>query len=550
MKTQFLNRNSLGNRWPKIALTLLLAAGSAMAQSAKVAVDSLGYTPNALKKELAVEFRLVDDVAVTLVSAVVEGNSEDLPTTWEAWEGDKAPACAWMIVVDTSNPARAKTVASGVDFIRSFLTRLPKQDSVAIFSLARDLSEEVPFGKTPEERSAGLSGIKSSGDAALTTLIYTNLREGLGRLSERKEPRKAILFLSDGKDETPKADAQEIEKNKLIEAAKAAGVVIHTVGYAESADDQKYFAPLKEVSAKTDGLFEAAALANKNLPSEFIPLLRGVMHGAGIVRIDLSKLTDPSNLTVTVKTAAGKTAILQVPKEKVAEVLSPAKAEPTAGTDETKTPEELAKDKARAVAAETEAARIKDEKDKANKVATKKAEEERIASEAKKRMWIYIGSGTLLVIILAAFMMLRASRKRAEEQARIDEEARVDLEHRMAEEAQRAEASRIASEQTNKAGDKPLAWLEMCDAQQTRHPVRISSLKIGRGQHNDFVLRNDSISGNHCVLNCNREGEWSVTDLNSGNGVVLNGERIQQAGLRHGDTIELGELKMRFLLRA
>ena len=80
--------------------------------------------------------------------------------------------------------------------------------------------------------------------------------------------------------------------------------------------------------------------------------------------------------------------------------------------------------------------------------------------------------------------------------------------------------------------------------------MRIPSLKIGRGQHNDFVLRNDSISGNHCVLDRNREGEWSITDLNSGNGVVINGTLVKQAALRQGDTIELGELKMRFLLRA
>jgi len=80
--------------------------------------------------------------------------------------------------------------------------------------------------------------------------------------------------------------------------------------------------------------------------------------------------------------------------------------------------------------------------------------------------------------------------------------------------------------------------------------VRITSLKIGRGQHNDFVLRNDSVSGNHCVINCSRDKEWSVTDLNSGNGVVLNGGQVKQAALRHGDVIELGELKMRFLLRA
>jgi hypothetical protein len=545
MKTHFLNRNDLGNIGLKLGISLLLVAGPSMAQSARVDSASVEFTPDASKKELTVGFRLVDDVAVTSVSAAAEGRSEALPTTWEAWEGDKAPACAWMIVVDTSNPARAKTVATGVDFIRSFLTGLPKKDSVAIFSLARDLSEVVPFGKTPDERVAGLVDIKPSGDASLTTLIHANLRESLDRLEERKEPRKAILFLTDGKDETPGGPAaQEIEKNKLIEAATAVGVVIHTVGYAESADDQKYFAALKEISGKTDGLFEAASLAGKDLPSGFLPLLRGVMHGAGIVRIDLSKLAEPAALTVTVKTAAGKTAKLQVPEEKVVEALPPMEVEPTPATEEEKAAEEAKKAEEEAEKAEAAKKLAADEAEAAKKLAADKA-----AAEKKKRMWIYISISVLLTLILAAILMLRASRKRTEEEDRLAEEARVDQENQMAEEEKRAEKTRLATEQAKKAEDKPLAWLEMCDAQQTQHPVRIPSLKIGRGQHNDFVLRNDCVSGNHCVLNCNREGEWSVTDLNSGNGVVLNGERVQQAGLRHGDTIELGELKMRFLLR-
>jgi hypothetical protein len=144
--------------------------------------------------------------------------------------------------------------------------------------------------------------------------------------------------------------------------------------------------------------------------------------------------------------------------------------------------------------------------------------------------------------------MIRASRRRAAEEARLSIEARMAAE--LAEQEARLAEARRADDETKKIPSPPLAWLEMCDAQQTRHPVRITSLKIGRGQHNDFVLRNDSVSGNHCVLNCNRDGEWSITDLNSGNGVVLNGSQVKQAVLHHGDTIELGELKMRFLLRA
>ena len=154
-----------------------------------------------------------------------------------------------------------------------------------------------------------------------------------------------------------------------------------------------------------------------------------------------------------------------------------------------------------------------------------------------------MGGGVLLAILVTAALMVRASRRRAAEARFADEE-------RAAQEERQAEAARRQAEEAKKPESPPLAWLEMCDAQQTRHPVRIPNLKIGRGQHNDFVLRNDSVSGNHCVLNCNREGGWTITDLNSGNGVILNGTQVVQAGLHHGDTIELGELKMRFLLRA
>jgi hypothetical protein len=541
-------RNSLWNAAWGCGIALLLAGTPGLAQSAKVARDSLQFTPDLAKKELAVGFRLVDDVNVTSVQAATEGKKESLPATWEAWEGDKAPACAWMIVVDTSNPARAKTVATCVEFVRSFLTSLPKQDKVAVFALARDLSEVVPFDSMPEDRAKALTGIKPAGDASLTTLIHSNLRDGLGRLAERKEPRKAVMILTDGIDETPGGPAaQEIEKKKLIDAAKSAGIAVHAVGYAESADDQKHFGALKEIAAQTDGLFVPTSLASKDTPSGTLSLLRGVMHGAGTVRIDLSKLAEPVALTVTAKTAAGKTAVLQVPREKVMEIVPPVVAP--------KTPEEPTKaDKEKAIADKAAADQLAKEKELADQAAADKlAKEKEAADQAadkKKKIWIGVGSGVVLLVLIVALLMVRASRKRAAEEVRLAEEARMAEEERAAQEARRAEEARRQAEETKKAEVAPLAWLEMCDAQQTRHPVRISSLKIGRGQHNDLTLRNDSVSGNHCVLNCNRDKEWSITDLNSGNGVVLNGERVMQAALRHGDVIELGELKMRFLLRA
>jgi len=538
MRKNTINWAGIKNAIGAGGITLLLAGVPCLAQSAKVAASSIQITPDSAKKELVVGFRLVEAGEVISVETTSSGKGEVLTTTWEAWAGDKAPACAWLIVVDTSNPKRAKTVSGCVEDVRAFLTNLPKQDSVSVCSLALNLVESVPFGSTPEDISKGLASIKADGDASKTTLIFSNLREGLGRLSERKEPRKALLLLTDGKDETPGgAEAKEIEKNKLIEAANKAGIAIHTFGYAETSPDQADFASLKEISSQTDGIHRGASVASKELPGGIHKLIQGVMHGAGLAHIDLKNLKEPSSLTLTIKTADGKTATLQVPNEKVAAALP--SSSPVPESKDTTDAEKVAKDK---LATDAGDAAEKEEADK-------KAEVIKKAEEAKKRLWIIVASGVLLLLLLAGFLRVRSSRKRAEEDARMAEEARLAEEARVEQEARRAEAARHA-EETKKTEAPPLAWLEMCDALQTRHPVRIPNLKIGRGQHNDFVLRNDSISGNHCVLDCNREGEWSITDLNSGNGVILNGTLVKQASLRQGDTIELGELKMRFLLRA
>lgn len=538
----FIMKHSFLRNLSRVALGVVglwSASGVLSAQSARVAAGSVVFTPDAAKKELAVGFRLVDDVAVTSVATLAPGRDEGVSTTWEAWDGEKAPACAWMIVVDTSNPARAATVAKGVEFVGEFIDGLPAQDQVAVFSLARDLTEATNFGSSAADVAKGLGGIKPAGDASLTTLIHTNLREGLGKLVEREEPRKALLLLTDGKDETPGgAAAQEIEKTKLIDAAKKAGAVIHTLGYAEKADDQVFFAGLKEISGQTDGLFRAAALDDKALPEGTGEILNGVMHGAGTARIDLSKLSEPSELRITVKTASGSEAVLEVPKEQVETALKePEAPETVAPVDKPEDPK----------VAETAP------EDAENQDAAPPAEVvpgESAAKETGVPPWVWAVVGLVLIILTAALLMVKASRKRAAEEAYAAEEARRIEEERMAQETRLADEARRAADLTKKAEAAPLAWLEMCDAQQTRHPIRMASLKIGRGQHNDFVLRNDSVSGNHCVLNSNRDGEWSITDLNSGNGVVVNGQTVVQGAVSHGDVIELGELKMRFLLRA
>lgn len=63
--------------------------------------------------------------------------------------------------------------------------------------------------------------------------------------------------------------------------------------------------------------------------------------------------------------------------------------------------------------------------------------------------------------------------------------------------------------------------------------------QIGRKDHNDIVLDEASVSFEHARI-VRSAGEWRVVNLLSTNGTFINGERIHQAPLRHGDRLSFG----------
>jgi pSer/pThr/pTyr-binding forkhead associated (FHA) protein len=64
-------------------------------------------------------------------------------------------------------------------------------------------------------------------------------------------------------------------------------------------------------------------------------------------------------------------------------------------------------------------------------------------------------------------------------------------------------------------------------------------LVVGRHSHADVRLPLPDVSRRHCRLVC-ADGGWQVFDLNSLNGVFVNGEQVQQATLRHRDQLKIG----------
>lgn len=534
---------------------LLMAAltVAAIGQTAPLDAGAMVMTPVVERNELQVQFRLVEDTVSPSpgVQANATGADALITTSWRPLGAD-IPATAWLIIIDNSDPRRAATIAENARVVSEFIGKLPQRDAFTVHTLARELVLVAPFGTTSEEAISRVANVRPGGTEALVTLIHQSVREGLRLLDERDEPRKAVLLLTDGIDETAGGpDAIEAERQRLIEAANERGVAIHTICYAERASLMTYFGPFREISADTGGIHIPAEPADRGATSRQIPpgsldrIVRA-MQGTGTVVLNLAALKEIEpvpEVVVEVMTESGRPARINIPSEQVAAALAGPQpddlsvdepAEDASPVDEPPADEPAEEDLATDDPPEEDHPEVIEE-----------------TTSIPFLLWVLLGLFILFGVI--AIIKIRANNQRREAEALAAEEAaRVaaarEEEARIAEETRIAEDARRAAEQANKAEDKPLAWLEMCDAQQTRHPIRIPNLKVGRGQHNDFVLRNDSVSGNHCVINRTRDGEWTVTDLNSGNGVILNGNQVQQASLRHGDTIELGDLKMRFLL--
>ncbi len=73
-------------------------------------------------------------------------------------------------------------------------------------------------------------------------------------------------------------------------------------------------------------------------------------------------------------------------------------------------------------------------------------------------------------------------------------------------------------------------------------PLLRATLTVGRRETCDVVLRFANMSGQHCQLLL-ENGYWYVQDLNSQNGVKVNGAHVIRKLLKPGDTLSMARHK-------
>lgn len=94
---------------------------------------------------------------------------------------------------------------------------------------------------------------------------------------------------------------------------------------------------------------------------------------------------------------------------------------------------------------------------------------------------------------------------------------------------------------------QPAMLVEVSEIIGAGEPLRVRqrSCRLGRGADNDIVIPDASVSRDHAVLTL-RGDSWQIDDLESSNGMLINGQRAETALLNDGDLITLGRAEFRF----
>ncbi len=75
-------------------------------------------------------------------------------------------------------------------------------------------------------------------------------------------------------------------------------------------------------------------------------------------------------------------------------------------------------------------------------------------------------------------------------------------------------------------------------------PLSAAEVRVGRGPDNDIVLPDSSVSRQHAVLRF-EDGSWFVYDLESTNGVQINGAAAKRGEMGFGDVLKMGVFELK-----
>jgi hypothetical protein len=428
------------------------------------------------------------------VKARIKGAAADLDTGFEPFDpSEKGIATAYLIQLLPSN--RRATLSQMGDAVTTFADQREGKRRFTAYTFGDDLSLIADSGVSKAEFARQVFAMKP---ASTTVQLYKAALKAIEGLAKEAGDRKALVILGDGT-----SDDTGYDHEKVVKAAKDAGVVIHVLGYYDDRAERPKFQKLARLAGETGGYAtEVKQGPGKDFTRDIVSsrFVGEVLENGGTAKVALKGPPGAQIVSFTAGLSDGQSVTADEP----AEFPAPVPVHDSAGDPGLPDPPK---------------------------------------SEGALD---WLGENGLLLAVLGGLLGAGAFGY---------------LRYRSPPAAPPA-ASTAAPETHSSADDleppgEPLrdgdaapvvyGWLETMDGDAARHPLQTTNVRVGRHRDNDICLENDSISRRHAVLHYNAETRrFVITDLGAGNGVVVNKTRYKSRELNDGDMVELGEVRLRF----
>ncbi|GEM_PF-4556050 len=253
---------------------------------------------SALRATLAISFGTTEGAEVKEVSA--KGGDRILDATFAPFEPAKDGKSAYLFLVDTSDPNRAKTLASNKKWLAEIIKKAGPERLIALYAFDSELREILPFGPPPTDVEKKLAPLKAAGQA---TELFRSVMEGARRLSEVKATRKALVVISDGKAE----DQPYYSITNAVAEVANAGLVLIAIGIPESPSEKPALQSLRSLAENTGGIFIDANIDSKTPKDEDTARFFRFLESGGTASVKLPRFSGATTVTLTVTTADGRT---------------------------------------------------------------------------------------------------------------------------------------------------------------------------------------------------------------------------------------------------
>lgn len=472
--------NDIAGGRSAIALLLVCFAGAVPAATLTEHLDIECRQPEPLR--LTCDYRTLSGENLTAAAAEYAG----IISTGELVSAQaEASTTAILFLVDTSDPARAATVAKNREHIRKIIDVAKPRQSFGIATFDSDLDVLCGIPCADADVSESLDALVAKGR---TTELYRNVLGAIKVLKAVPADRHLLVLMSDGQ-----AEDLAYHHEDVVAAARREKVVISGIGYPRSVAQSIALQTLRRLSEETGGLYSPASHIDNEIPPAFFSRLVSTIESGGRVTFDLGVFEagdahGPIDVSLAFQTVERNFLVL-VPVMMPAAPAAPAPTEPapvpalTAATP----PRESAQNPAPAPPEFGNAA----------------------------WNWFWYGLPAMIFSVILAIAVLYASIARR----------------------RREEKRQQAIEQSTTH-----AFLVSTTNENRRYRIDHTPWRIGRSRNTELPLDDTSVSRLHGEIRRDALGQFTIQDLDSLNGVFVNGQPIDMAHLDEGDRVEIGDV--------